>query len=238
MPTQLLAKLIDITYKQVQPDVSQHEIESQLLDNLLGKSLNFSTKKGTQATIEFHNIGQGERHPSTTVALQVKGVEFSQEPDRLSLDLRYIFYKQYANDFHLGSEKINFLIQSPFVRKLGPENILIKFAVYGNTVGHINRSLSIFADLIRSHQADLHQTAIDWYDNRKEEWDSNLGVELEKPIENPNHHAPQKDDILEAMYERGREEAYIEEYIDYIHNPHGDAREVIDKRNTYARTEL
>ena len=214
------------------------KIESQLLDNLLGKCLNFSTKKGEEATIEFHNIGQGERDPSTTVALQVKGVEFSQEPDRLSLDLRYIFYKQYGYDFLLGPEKINFFIESPFVRKIGPDNILIKFAVYGNTVGHINRSLSIFADLIRLHQADLHQTAIDWYDNRKEGWGSNQEIELEKPIENPTHHAPQKDTMLESMYEKASEEAYIEKYIQYIHNPHGDTRELIDKRNTHARSEL
>ena len=238
MPTELLAKLIDITYQQVQPDISQHEIENQLLDNLLGKSLNFSTKEGEQATIEFHNIGQGERQPSTTITLQVKGVKFSQEPDRLSLDLRYIFYKQYGYEFLLGSEKINFLIESPFARKLGPDNILIKFAVYGNTVGHINRSLSIFADLIRLHQADLHQTAIDWCDNRKEEWDGNQEVELEKPIETPNHRAPQEDIMLEAMYEKASEESYINEYIQYIHNPHGDTRKLIDKRNTHARTEL
>jgi hypothetical protein len=234
MPTQLLAKLIDVAYNEVQPDISQYEIENQLLDNLLGKSLSFSTKKGTRATIRFHNIGNGKNTPSTTVTLQVKGVEFIQEPERLTLDLRYIFYKEYGHDFLFRQDSIKFLVQSPFIQKLGPENVLIKCAVYGNTVGHINRSLSIFADLIRLHQDQRHQTAIDWYDNRKEDWDGDQEIELEKPIKEVDP----IDKPIEALSEFISEEAYIEEYIQYIDNPYGDTRELIDNRNTYAQSQL
>lgn len=117
---------------------------------------------------------------------------------------------------------------------MGSDNILIKFAVYGNAVGHINRSLSIFADLIRSHQAQRHQTAIDWYNNRKEEWVDDLEIELEAPVEEINP----VDKPIEAISEVVSEEVYIKEYIQYVDNPYGDMRELIDNRNTYAQSEI
>jgi hypothetical protein len=88
--------------------------------------------------------------------------------------------------------------------------------------------------LIRLHQDQRHQTAIDWYDNRKEDWDGDQEIELEKPIKEVDP----IDKPIEALSEFISEEAYIEEYIQYIDNPYGDTRELIDNRNTYAQSQL
>lgn len=234
MPTQLIAKFIELGYKEMQSDLPEHEMERRLHDNLLGKRLNFTTEQGTKATIQFHSIGQGKASPSTVVTLQVEGIAFNQDPGRLTLDLRYVFYREYGHKFLFNGSGTKFLIASPFVKELGPDNILIEFAAYGNTVDHINRSLSIFADVIRVHQGDRHQKAIEWYNDREKEWEEDPDITLEKPIED----TASFDDPIEHIYATSNDESYIEEYIQYVDDPHGEARKIIDNRNTYAESEL
>lgn len=233
MPTQLIAKIIEMAHNELSPELSDHEIEHHLLDNLLGKQLNFTTEEGSQGTVRFHSIGRGEESPSTVVTLQVEGIEFNQEVDRLTLDLRYVFYQKYGYNFFHGIAT-KFLITSPFVKKLGPDNILIEFLIYGDTVYQVNRCLSIFADVIRMHQGDRHQTAIEWYDERKEEW----GDEYEITLEGPVRDTVSIDNPIELLYATGSDESYIEDYIRYIDNPHGETRESIDNQNTYAKSEI
>lgn len=234
MPTQLIAKLIELAYNEAQSELADHEIEDRLLDNLLGKNLDFTTEQGTHGTVQFHSIGQGEKLPSTVVTLQIEGIEFAQDAERLTLDLRYIFYQEYGYGFIFRGPSTKFLITSPFVQKLGPENILVEFTVYGNTVSKVNRCLSIFADVIRTHQETRHQTAIEWYDDRKSEWEDDPEISLQKPI----RETISIEDPIEYIYANSNDESYIEDYIKYIDNPHGEMRELIDNRNTYARSEL
>lgn len=234
MPTQLIAKLIELAYNETQSDLAEHEIEDRLLDHLLGKELNFTTEGGTQASVLFHSIGRGTENPSTVVTLQVEGIEFIQDAERLTLDLRYIFYQEYGYNFLFSGPTTKYLITSPFVQRLGPSNILMEFVVYGDTVNQVNRSLSIFADVIRLHQGDRHQAAIEWYDNRKTEWDGDSEITLEEPV----RETVSIDDPIEHVYATSNDEAYIEDYIQYIDNPHGETRELIDNRNTYAKSEL
>jgi hypothetical protein len=108
MPTQLIAKLIELAYDETQSDLADHEVEDRLLDNLLGKDLDFTTEQGEQATISFHSLGRGEESPSTVVTLQVKGVEFSQDAERLTLDLRYIFIRNTDTISFLVAHQRNF----------------------------------------------------------------------------------------------------------------------------------
>lgn len=234
MSAQLTAKLMELAYNaynKTQSDLADHEIENRLLDTLLGKDLNFTTKQGTQATVTFHSIGRGKEYPSTVVTLQVEGIEFEQDAERLTLDFRYVFYQEYGRKLALET---SFLISSPFIQKLGPTNILIEFAIYGNTVNQINRCLSTFADVIRRHQGDRHQTAIDWYDNHKDEWKSDLEINLKKPVREPGSIS----DPIEQIYATHSDESYIEEYIRYIDDPDSETRKTIDEKNTYAQSKL
>ncbi|GAB3310953.1 hypothetical protein [Haloplanus salinarum] len=234
MPTQLIAKLIELAYNETQSDLAHHEIEDRLLDNLLGKNLDFTTEQGEQATILFHSIGRGKESPSTVVTLQVEGIEFNQDAERLTLDLRYIFYQEYGYNFLFSGTSTKFLITSPFVQRLGPANILIEFAIYGNTVNQVNRCLSILAEVIRVHQATRHQTAIEWYDDHENKWEGDPEITLEEPI----RETVSIDDPIEYIYESSNDESYIEDYIRYVDNPRGEIRNLIDNRNTYARSEL
>jgi len=234
MPTQLISKLTELAYNEIQSDLSGHEIEGRLVDNLLGKSLNFTTEQGTEASVKFHSIGRGKKSPSTVVTLKVNGIEFEQDEQRLSLDLRYVFYREYGHDFLFTGTPTKFLVTSPFVQELGPSNFLIEFVIYGNTINHVNRCLSVFADVLKSHQGEVHQTAIEWYDDREDEWEENSGVSLEELISETDP----TEDPIEYIYTKSDESSYIEEYIEYIDNSGGEARQTIDSRNTYAESEL
>ena len=234
MPTQLIAKLIELAHNEFQSDLEEHEIENRLVSNLLDRELDFTTEKGEQGTISFHSIGRGKNRPSTVVTLQAKGIEFEQDEQRLSLDLRYVFYEEYGHDFLINNNLTKFLITSPFVQKLGPSNYLIDFVMYGETIYRVNRCLSVFAGVIQAHQSSIHQTAIDWYDNRKSDWDDDPEISLEKPIRGGDP----TEEPLEYLYGRSRDETYIGKYIKYIDNADGEMRELIDNRNTYAESEI
>jgi hypothetical protein len=234
MPTQLVAKLIELAYNETQSDLADHGIEDRLLHNLLGKDLDFITEQGEQGTILFHSIGRGENSPSTVVTLQVKGVEFNQDAERLTLDLRYIFYQEYGYDFLFNGTSTRSLITSPFVQKLGPKNILIEFVVYGNTVSQVNRCLSILTDVIRVHQAARHQTAIERYNDGKDEWEGDPEISLEEPL----RETVSIDHPIEYMFASSDDESYIEDYIRYVDNPHGELRDLIDNRNTHAQSDF
>lgn len=227
-PTPLIPKLIELAYNEAGPDLTEHEIEERLLDYLLGKELKFSTEKNDSAIIRFHSLGRST-DGGTVVTLEVEGIEFEQEAERLTLDLRYIYYKQYGHQFCFGNPT-KFLTSSPFVQSFSPQRILIEFAVYGETVHHVNRSLPIFADIIKLHQGERHQTAIDWHENQKDELDNESGVNLEEPIQS----SKSADEPIEYLYARSDDESYIEEYINYIDNPRGNIRNIIDNRNTFA----
>jgi hypothetical protein len=233
MSTNLIAKLIELAYNETQVELADHGVEDRLLDNLLGKSLNFTTEQGTQATVLFHSIGRGVDSPSTVVTLQVEGVEFEQDADRLTLDLRYVFYQEYGYSFLFSNSSTKFLVVSPFVQKLGPTNILIEFAIYGDTVHHVNRCLSIFADVIQSHQSERHQSAIEWYDHEAE-WDGEPEITLEEPI----RETASIDDPLEHISATASDESYVEDYIRYLDDIDDETRELVDNRNTYAQSEL
>lgn len=232
MATQLFAKLLELAYNEVKSDLDSHEKVDRLIDALLGKNLTFKTDEGEDGEIVVHNIGQGKKKPSTLVTLQIKGIKFYQDPQRLTLDLRYIYYQEYGHAFCFGTP-VKFLLTSPMVRKLGPSNILIEFVLYGDTVSQVNRCLSIFADVVRMHQTDPHQTAIDKYDNEGS-WESSPDIELSEPLreidplENP----------LEHVSQRVNDEVYIKEYIQYIDNPEGEMRRLIDNRNTFAESKM
>lgn len=232
MVTQLFAKLLEVAYNEVKSDLDSHEKVDRLIDALLGKNLTFTTSQGEKGNITIHNIGKGKKTPSTLVTLQVKGINFDQDPQRLTLDLRYIFYQEFGCSFFFGTP-VKFLITSPMVRKLGPSNILIEFVLYGDTISQVNRCLSIFANVVRMHQTDPHQTAMDKYDNESG-WDDEPEVELSEPLskidplENPLEHVSQRVD----------DEVYIKEYIQYIDNPEGDLRRLIDNRNTFAESKI
>lgn len=230
----IIGKIIELAYNEIQSDLAEHEIEDRLLKSLLGKSLNFTTKNGNEGTVSFHSIGQGKKIPSTIVTLQVEGIEFEQSAERLTLDLRYIFYQEYGYNFLFGGSSTKFLTKSPILQKLGPDNFLIEFAIYGNTVSQVNRCLSIFADLIRDHQASRHQTAIEWYDGQKTEWEGDPEITLDEPI----REIASFDDPIETIYATTSDESYIEDYIRYIDDPNGEIRELIDNRNTHAQSDL
>lgn len=234
MPTRVLAKLLELTYKEMKADVPEHEIEDRLLDNLLGKSLQFTTEQGQQGCIQFHSIGRGKRSPSTVISLQISGVNFEQGNLRLSLDLRYIYYKEFGHRFMFHGSPSKFLVTSPAVQKLGPNNVLVEFVVYGNTVHQVNRSLEIFAEVVRCHQDQLHQTAIEHCD----QYDSTSGdkscVSFKQSLSGDSL-ARDSIDLIEKVYS---DESYIEEYIGYVNNPKGELRRVMDQRNTYADSEL
>lgn len=233
MVGELIAKLIELAQNEMQSDLAEHEIEDRLLDNLLGKDLNFTTEQGIQANVTFYGIGQGKKNPSTVVTLQVEGIEFEQDADRLTLDLRYVFYQEYGHKFCIG-RPIKFLITSPFVQFLGPENILIRFAVWGNTVHKISRCLPIFANVIREHQSTRHQSAVDLYENKKDDWDGDTEISLEGPIQEP----ASIEEPIEHIYATSSDENYIEDYIKYIDNTDSETRELIDNRNTFAQSKL
>lgn len=228
MPDKTFATLIDKIHETIQPDLNEHEIEDRLLDRLMGKKLNFSTTAENQAVIKFHNIARGKKSPSTMVTLQVEGVEFDQNPERLTLDLRYVFYQQYKN----SGLTDKFLITSPFVQELGPENILIKFGIYGNTVFQVNRCLSIFADVVKAHQDDRHQTAIAYYNEQGEEWGSDPDISIDHPI------TPRDYGVVGILFNKIQDESYIEDYIRYINDHDGNFRETIDNKNTWAESML
>lgn len=232
MASQIIAKLIELAYNVVQSDLADHEIEDRLIGELVGKSLDFTTEQGEEGTILFHSIGQGKHQPSTVVCLQAKGVEFQQEPGRLSHDMSYIFYKAFGEEFlHNGTK---FLITTPAVQTLGPSNILIEFVMFGNTIHQINRCLAIFAEVIRKHQSELHQTAIDMYDQAGNEWDDSPDISLEDPIDN----SITQETPMEYLSTISSEEVYIEEYIKYIDGEDKEFREMIDNRNTFAESEF
>lgn len=229
MSSQLIAKLVEITYSSLKPDLSGYEAENRLIEHLIEKELKFTTRDG-EGQISFQNIGQGTESPSTVVTLQVKGIEFNQDFQRLTLDMRYIFYQQYGHKMLFSGTMTKFLRTSPFVQKLGPENILIEFVMHGDTIYWVNRCLPIFADVVKHHKRELHQTAIDWYDNREAEWEDSVEVSLDAPVGKE----VSLDDPIEMMSKTADDRSYIEKYIKYIDEPHGDTRRVIDNRNTHA----
>lgn len=232
MASQIIAKLIELAYNGVQSDLADHEIEDRLIDELVGKSLDFTTEQGDKGTILFHSIGQGKHQPSTVVCLQVTGIEFQQEPKRLSRDMSYIFYKAFGEEFlHNGTK---FLITTPAVQKLGPSNILIEFVMFGNTIHQINRCLAIFAEVIRKHQSELHLSAINMYDHTGSDSGDGLDVSLEEPID----HSVSQDTPMEYLSAVSSEEVYIEEYIRYIDGEDREFRGMIDNRNTFAESEF
>jgi len=233
MATSILAKLIELAYDQSQADLPPYEIENRLIDSLLGKSLEFSVDENQIAEISFHGIGRGSERPSTVVSLQVQGVDFEQSTDRLTLDFRYIFYNLFGHDYLFSN--VEFLVTSPTVQKLGEDNILIEFVLYGETVYQVNRSLETFAKLIKTHQSELHQTAIRIYEDHSQEYQSgNYEIRLEEPISS-NVPAGKP---LHYIRESASDEYYIEEYIEYIDDPEDSNRELIDNRNTFASREL
>lgn len=232
MYSQVLTKLIEITFNVVQDDISGHEVEDRLVDNLLGKELEFTTQDGSEGVISFHSIGRGSKVPSSVVTLQVKGIEFDQEPSRLSHDLRYIYYKTHGHSFFVGSPT-EFLVTSPFVRKLGPSNILIEFVIYGDTIHQVNRCLAVFAKVIKKHQSSLHQTTIERYKNGNTEFDDDSDVSLEEPLSNQTP----SDDPLEITFTIAGDEVYIEEYTKYLDN-YDEFQTLIDNRNTFAESKL
>jgi hypothetical protein len=229
MSTQLIAKLIEITYSSLKPDLSGYEAEDRLREHLIEKELKFTTEDG-EGRVSFQNIGQGTESPSTVVTLQVKGVEFNQDSRRLTLDMRYVFYQQHGYEMLFSGTTTKFLRTSPFVQKLGPENILIEFVMHGDTVYWVNRCLPIFADVIRHHKSELHQTAVDWYDNREDEWGESVEVSLDTPV----NEEVSIDDPIEMISKTADDKSYIEKYIKYLGEPYGDTRRVIDNRNTHA----
>ncbi|WP_144050391.1 hypothetical protein [Halorubrum persicum] len=157
--------------------VSEHQKEDRLVDNLLGKSLSFTTEDGDKGTIEFHSIGAGGRNPSSVVTLQIKGIDFDQDHNRLTRDLRYIYYKTHGYPFFFGTPT-KFLVTLPLVQKLGDSNILLEFAIYGDTIHRVNRCLAVFAEVIKKHQGKLHQTAIKKYNSNKINIDSDTEVSI------------------------------------------------------------
>lgn len=231
MPTQLLAKLLEITYNEVQTDLKEHEKEDRLVDNLLGKSLSFSTKESDNGMIEFHSIGAGKREPSSVVTLQVRGTEFDQDSTRLTRDLRYIYYKTHGYAFFSGTPT-NFLVTPPLVKKLGSSNILIEFVIYGDSIYRVNRCLAIFAKVIKKHQGDLHQTAIEQYDNDEVDADGDSNISLEEPISEEIS----EDNFIEYTLTATDDEVYIKEYAKYLDDE--SFREIIDDRSTFAESKL
>lgn len=230
MATQLIAKLIDITYNSLKPDLSGYELEDRLIKQLLGRKLTFTTEQGEEGQITFQNLGKGTESPSTVVTLQVEGIELNQDEQRLTLDMRYVFYQQYGHEMLFSGSTTKFLRTSPFVQKLGPENILIEFVMHGDTIYWVNRCLPIFADVVQYHQSELHQTAIDWYDNRRETEGDSVEVSLDEPVKRE----VSLDDPLEFISKVADDESYIEKYVKYIDEPYGETRTMIDSRNTHA----
>ena len=233
MPSQLLAKLIELAYDETRPNLDEHEKIDRLHEALLGKDLDFTTDQGAQGNISFHNIGQGKRAPSTLITLQSKGIEFTQDTQQLTLDIRYLFYHQYGHQFFFTSST-KFLITLPIIRKLGPRNILIEFLIYGDTFSRVNRCLSIFADIIRLHQADRHQKAIECYNSNEYEWDGGPKINLSGPIKETDS----VNNPFEYMSSKTDDEVYIKEYVKYIRDPEGSIRETFDNRSTFAESQM
>ena len=231
MPSPLFAKLIEITYKAVQADLKDHEIEDRLVDSLLGKSLNFTTEGDSKGTVSFHSIGKGSKNPSSIITLQVEGIEFEQKSTRVTEDLRYIYYNTHGYTFFFGSPT-EFLVTSPFVRKLGPSNILIEFVIYGNTIHQVNRCLTIFAEVIKKYQGELHQTAIEQYENGEIELDDDSSVSLEEPLSEEIS----QDNPMEFVRTRVDDEVYIKEYAKYLDDD--GFRDMLNNRNTFAESKL
>jgi hypothetical protein len=98
----------------------------------------------------------------------------------------------------------------------------------------VNRCLSILADVIRAHQAARHQTAIEWYEDHDDSWEDDPEISLDEPISE----TLSIDDPIEYIYASSNDESYIEDYIRYVDNPHGEMRDLIDNRNTYAQSQL
>lgn len=92
----------------------------------------------------------------------------------------------------------------------------------------------MFAGVIRVHQGERHQTAIEWYDDRRAEWDGDPDITLEDPIKE----TASIDDRIEHIYATSNDESYTEDYIRYIDDSHGETRELIDNRNTYAQSKI
>lgn len=231
MPSQLLAKLIEIAHNAVQADLKSHEVEDRLVDNLLGKSLDFTTEEDQKGTISFHSIGRGSKNPSSIITLQVEGIEFDQESSRLTRDLRYIYYDTHGHTYYFGSP-MEFLVTSPIVQKLGPSNILIEFVIYGDTIHQVNRGLSVFAEVIKKHQSKLHQTAIEQYENGKIELEGDSCVSIEEPLSNEiTQNSPLK--YIRAIAD---DEVYIKEYAKYLDE--NSFRDMLNNRNTFAESKL
>jgi hypothetical protein len=230
MESVAIAKLIEASYQGLKSNLDTHEVEDRLINKLLGKELNFTTGQGNKGVIRFQSLGLGKRDPSTAVTLQAEGVEFEQDKRRLTLDLRYVFYQELGHASSV-SDSAGFLISSPIAQKLGPSNILIKFIGYGNTIYRTARFLPIFAGVLRKHQAELHQTAIEVCDEKK--WEADPDIELSAPVSEQS--TPDKP--WDFMMKRADDISYIREYINYIHN-HGEIREWIDNRNTNAQSKV
>lgn len=227
----LFLRIFDYVLKAGQPELEEYQIEDRLIDNLLDKELEFTVEGHGQATIKFHSLGAGKKRPSTVVTTHIEGVEFDRDSQGLTLDFRYIFYKAFGHDFMFG-HPVKFLISPPTVRKLGPDSILVECVIYGDTIHQVNRCLEIFAEVVRRHQHELHQTAIEKY---KEigRWTDSTEFSLNESITIP----PSTADSIDVIHAVTRDESYIEEYIKYMSN-YGEVRRTIDNRNTFAISEM
>jgi hypothetical protein len=126
-----------------------------------------------------------------------------------------------------------FLITSPVVQKLGPENILVKFAIYGETPYQVNRCLEVFAEVVRKHQGELHQAAV----SKFEDSDFENG-EREVSLDGAISSSLSTDGPIKYIQASVNDERYINDYIAYLSVPSGETRRVIDNQNTFASSKF